>query len=146
VESTVRSYQPDPIYVRDQILQNEEITLWYYPELKIVHHQMVKTPSSETFRELLRRGAETLERYRATKWMSDDRGNTLLRPQDEEWADSEWLPRVLRCGFKYWAIVLPKGAIGKLNMQRLAAQHARRGIVSYIETRPFAAFEWLRAK
>jgi hypothetical protein len=33
-----------------------------------------------------------------------------------EWADTVWLPRVLRAGFKFWAIVLPKAAIGKLNM------------------------------
>lgn len=140
------SHRPDPIHQRQLILENEHITLWYYPELFIVHHQMVKTPTSDEFRELLNRGAETLERYGAIKWMSDDRGNTLLRPQDEEWADSVWLPRVLKAGFKYWAIVLPATAIGKLNMQRLADQHARRGIVSKIETMPLPAFEWLKAQ
>lgn len=31
---------------------------------------------------------------------------------DEEWSDVTWLPRVLRGGFKYWAIVLPSAAIG----------------------------------
>ncbi len=40
---------------------------------------------------------------------------------------AEWLPRVLGAGFKYWAIVLPAGAIGKLNMRRLASQHASHG-------------------
>jgi hypothetical protein len=128
------------------VLENDHITLWYYPELGIVHHQMVATPTSDEFRELLVRGAETLERHRAIKWMSDDRGNTLLRPDDEAWADSEWLPRVLRAGFKFWAIVLPAGAIGKLNMRRLASQHASHGIVSRIESMPRPAFEWLRAQ
>jgi len=143
---TDRQYEPDPIYQREQVLQNDHITLWYYPELEIVHHQMVHTPSSQEFRELLSKGAETLERHRAIKWLSDDRGNTLLRPQDEAWADTEWLPRVLRAGFRFWAIVLPMGAIGKLNMQRLAQQHAQRGIISTIQTMPYPAFEWLKAQ
>lgn len=131
---------------RQIVLKNDHITLWYYPELKIVHHQMVQAPTSKEFRELLDKGAETLERFRAIKWMSDDRGNTLLRPDDEQWADKEWLPRVLRAGFKFWAIVLPEAAIGKLNMQRLAAQHGRHGILSRIESMPGPAFNWLRAQ
>ena len=141
-----RKHEADPNHERQLILQNDHITLWYYPGPKIVHHQMVQTPSSEEFRELLTEGAETLERFRAIKWLSDDRGNTLLRPHDEEWADSVWLPRVLRVGFKFWAIVLPQAAIGKLNMHRLANQHAQRGITSRIETMPYPAFEWLKAQ
>jgi hypothetical protein len=142
----LREREPDPSLERQLILQNSRVTLWYYPALKIVHHQMVQSPSSEEARELLSRGADTLELYGAIKWLSDDRGNTLMRPQDERWANAEWLPRVLRAGFKYWAIVLPVAAIGKLNMQRLANEHARRGIVSRVETRPHAAFDWLRAQ
>lgn len=139
-------YETDPLHERQQILQNDRITLWYYPELKIVHHRMAAAPSSEELKELLTRGAETLERFGAIKWLSDDRGNSMLRPHDEEWADTEWLPRVLRAGFKYWAIVLPQAAIGKLNMHRIASQHLRRGIVSRIETLPLAAFEWLKSQ
>lgn len=128
------------------IHQNERITLWYYPELKIVHHQMLAPPTSDEFRELLIKGTETLERYHAIKWLSDDRGNTLLRPQDEEWAQAVWLPRVLQAGFKHWAIVLPEAAIGKLNMTRLATLHARFGINSRVEATPQPAFDWLKAQ
>lgn len=140
------SIKPEAIHDRIVLLENDHITLWYYPGLKIVRHQMVQAPSSKEFRELLDKGAETLERHRAIKWMSDDRGNTLLRPDDEQWSETEWLPRVLRVGFKYWAIVLPEAAIGKLNMQRLAAHHAKHGILSRIETTPAPAFDWLKAQ
>lgn len=141
-----RNYERDSIHQRQLILENDQVTLWYYPELAIVHHQMVTAPSSEQFRQLLEKGADTLERFKAIKWLSDDRGNTLLRPQDEEWADTIWLPRVLKLGFKYWAIVLPSAAIGKLNMQRLANQHKQRGIISRVESTPQPAFEWLKAQ
>jgi hypothetical protein len=139
-------YHPSPVHDRQLILENDHVTLWYYPELKIVHHQMFQPPTPEEFRELLNTGAKTLERFRAIKWFSDDRGNTLLKPPEEEWADVVWLPRVLSSGFKFWAIVLPMPAIGKLNMQRIAAHHARHGVVSRIETMPHAAFEWLKAQ
>ena len=135
-----------PFNERQLILQNDSVVLWYYPELKMIHHRMVKTPTSEAFRELLSEGAYLVERFRAPKWLSDDRGNTVLRDFDEQWAQEEWLPRVLRGGFKYWAIVLPTAAIGKLNMRRLAADHARRGIISCVESTPERAFDWLQSK
>ena len=141
-----KKYESDPIYERQLIHENEHVTLWYYPGLKIVHHQMMQALSSEEFRELLTKGTDTMERFAAIKWLSDDRGNTLLRPQDEEWAQKEWLPRVLRAGFKFWAIVLPNAAIGKLNMQRLATLHEKFGIISHVETMPNPAFEWLKAQ
>ncbi len=139
-------YQPDPLLERDTILQSDRIMLWHYPRLKMLHHQMLQPPSSAEFRELLAAGADIVDGYSTSKWLSDDRGNTVLREEDELWADTVWLPRVLKAGFKYWAIVLPAAAIGQLNMRRLAAQHARRGIISRIEAEPFAAFEWLKAQ
>ncbi len=135
-----------PFNERKLALQNDSVRLWFYPELKIVHHRMLKTPSSEEFRELLSEGATLVERFRASKWLSDDRGNAVLRDYDEEWSDRVWLPRVLRSGFKYWAIVLPNTAVGKLNMRRLAADHTRKGIVSRVEHTPEAAFAWLKAQ
>ena len=142
----IEDHQLDRFHGRTRILDGDALTLWYYPELRMVHHQMHKTPTSEQFRELLTRGADLVERYGAPKWLSDDRGNTVLRPQDEAWSHDVWLPRVLRGGFKFWAIVMPQAAIGKLNMRRLSAEHAKQGIVSAVRENPAAAFEWLQAQ
>lgn len=128
---------------REVVLQNPHVSLWYYPDLKLVHHQMLQAPPSEAFRDLLTHGADLVERFHASKWLSDDRANTLLRPDDEEWANKNWLPRVLRGGFKFWAIVLPQAAIGKLNMKRLASEHKADGITSFVDTDPARAFDWL---
>lgn len=141
-----KHYRLAPFNERQLILENEFVALWYYPELKIVHHRMMKTPTSEAFRELLSEGANLVQRFHAPKWLSDDRGNTVLRDYDEAWSDEVWLPRVLQGGFKFWAIVLPTAAIGKLNMRRLAADHARRGIISSVERDPESAFNWLKAQ
>ena len=55
-----KKYEPDPINERQLILENDHVTLWYYPGLDIVHHQMVEPPASEEFKELLIKGTETL--------------------------------------------------------------------------------------
>jgi hypothetical protein len=141
-----KGYRLAALNQRELILQNDAVTLYYYPELKIVHHELSRVPESEKFRELLSKGADLVERHRASKWLSDDRANTVLRDHDENWSEREWLPRVVRGGFKYWAIVLPKAAIGKLNMRRLAGDHVRRGVEVQVVETPEAAFRWLQER
>jgi hypothetical protein len=131
---------------RTQIFQTDGVFLWYYPTLKIIHHQMIRMPSSETFRTLLASGAQLVERHGASKWLSDDRGNTVLRDHDLGWAEGEWLTRVLRSGFKYWAIVPPASAVGTLAMHRLATENIERGLLTFIAESPAAALGWLKAR
>jgi len=126
------------------VLQNEYVTLWWHAPQAIVHHQMHKVPTSAAFRDMLTKGAELLEKQRATKWLSDDTQNTLVRPDDAEWADKEWAPRVIRSGFAHWGIVLPLAAIGKLNMQRFAMEYRKRGVSVHVVDNPETAFTWLK--
>jgi hypothetical protein len=125
------------------MLETEQVVLWYYPQLKLVHHKMLQVPDSASFRELLNKGADVVEHFKVTRWLSDDRANTTLPEADKEWADREWLPRVIRAGFKYWAIVLPTSAIGKLNMRRIATHHAGQGVTSLMTDTFEEAFDWI---
>jgi len=127
------------------ILQTEAVSLWYHAASGIVHHRLETIPDSESFRALLLAGAELLERERAQKWLSDDRKNLVVREHDAAWAKQVWLPRVLRSGFKHWAIVLPTAAIGKLNMRRFAAENSKLGLNVNAIDNPETAFDWLRS-
>jgi hypothetical protein len=98
----IESNELQSFHERKVIVENDAVTLWYYPSRLIVHHQMTKAPTSEQFRELLTKGADLVERHHAPKWLSDDRGNTVLREPDEQWAHSVWLQvlgdRASACG------------------------------------------------
>ena len=60
------------------IIQNEYATLVYHPDEKIVHHTFHKPIGDQEFRNVLNTGAKTLKKYNASKWLSDDRGNSAL--------------------------------------------------------------------
>ena len=127
------------------LMQNEYVTLWYHPEHKIIHHRFEKSADSTSHRTMLTKGAECLEKFKATKWLSDDRNHVVVREEDAIWGQKEWSPRVIRAGFKFWAIVLPHTAIGKLNLRRLAEEHAKLGVTVKTFTDVDAAMEWLQA-
>src|SRR6185369_5923892 len=62
-------------------------------------------------KEALNAGTEALQTYKVHKWLSDDRKNDALTPEGNEWSFSDWQPRTLKAGWKYWAAVVPKDLI-----------------------------------
>ncbi|MCB0210515.1 MAG: hypothetical protein KDJ52_14350 [Anaerolineae bacterium] len=125
------------------VVNTPEFTLHVYPEKKLVHHEMHRFVFGEPFHDLLMKGAETFEKHGCTKWLSDDRGNSATRPEDVEWAQAVWEPRVLKAGWKYWAIVLPEKVIGQMSMKRLASRYAQKGLTVEVFSDPQKAMAWI---
>ena len=125
------------------VIQNRCATLWFDESEKIVHHAFHAFTHGEEFREILEGGADLMEKHRATKWLSDDRGNGALPPADTDWAQTTWFPRVLRAGWKFWALVQPEKVVGQLNMKRFTKAYADQGLTVRVFTEPEPARDWL---
>jgi hypothetical protein len=125
------------------IRENEYATLWYHPGVKVVHHKIHKFMPSGTFRDFLMAGAGVLEKHLATKWLSDDRNNTVVNNDDREWARTVFNPRIVKAGLKYWAIVPPERVIGQMQIQAIVTERAALGVTVDIFKDEAAALEWL---
>ena len=121
-------------------------TLWYHPDRKIVHHLIHKFIFGEEFHKLLLTGTEAIKRNHARKWLSDDRSNAVLRKEDMEWGMANWLPQTVEAGWKYWAIVQPEKIIAQMNMEKLADDYAKVGIVAKFFSDPDEAMKWLESQ
>ncbi len=127
------------------VLDSEFATLAYHVQHRIVHHTFHKPVSGAAFREVLTRGLEFFEKRRANKWLSDDRGNGALHPDDGKWAMEVWSKQAMAAGWKYWAIVMPDAALGKANMRRFIREYADQGVTVNIFGGPDEALAWLKA-
>lgn len=125
------------------IIDNEYASLWYYPETKIVHHKIKKYIYGEQLQNLLNKGTELLKKNGAEKWLSDDRNNNALRPQDSEWSDNVWFPNTVKAGWKYWALVQPKKTIGQMNMKKRTGFVTNGGVTAKVFDNPDEAIKWL---
>ncbi|MGC4065662.1 MAG: hypothetical protein QM784_13645 [Polyangiaceae bacterium] len=76
-------YPKDGAMLTQVILDNDDATLWYHPDTKIVHHYLKRYVYGDALHVVLELGAKTLESNRAAKWLSDDRNNGALSPADE---------------------------------------------------------------
>lgn len=128
------------------IINNEYATLWYHPETKIVHHQFHQPIGGQPLRDVLNKGLEAFQEHGAYKWLSDDRGNSAMSPEDSEWGTNDWVPRVIAAGWKYWAVVMPAKVIGQMNMQRFIKANSELGIIVQVFSNPEEAMKWLETQ
>lgn len=126
------------------IIANEYATLVYHASDKIVHHTFHKPIAGPHFRQVLNSGTELFQKYGASKWLSDDRGNGALHPDDGKWTMEDWSVRTVAAGWKYWAIVMPDAALGRANMRRFIRDYSDRGVVVRIFESPDDALDWLK--
>lgn len=127
------------------LLCNELASLWFYPETGIVHHQFHKAISGQAFYEVLNTGLKLFKEGRASKWLSDDRANTMLPPDDSAWSSDIWLPQMVKAGWTHWAIVLPQSQLGQVNMRRLMGEVAARKVAAKAFADPLKALAWLES-
>ena len=131
---------------RRTILDEAHASLYFHEEEMIVHHHFKKYVHGSEFRDVLSTGRDLLIEKGAKKWLSDDRHNGVLFPEDEHWANTEWAPKVVAAGWKYWAVVLPSKVIGQMNMERFIDEYKERGITAHPFADPDEALEWLKAQ
>jgi hypothetical protein len=131
---------------RIPVFDHARIQLWCYPRKRIVHHQMRGPVLGRVFREALTAGALAMKTHRCWKWLSDDRVNGALLPEDLKWAEDVWMPQAVAAGWKYWALVMPTTWVGKVNIERHMKLYADRGIVVNAFTDPDCAMAWLQQR
>ena len=127
----------------ETLLDNDFARLRYHARHGIVHHEFKQFIHGERFRHVLETGLEALRRHGIHKWLSDDRNNGPITAADANWAISDWAPRAIAAGWKYWAVVLPEKILGQMNMRRWAATYAKQGVTGQLFTDVSEAKRWL---
>lgn len=126
------------------ILDNDYATLLYVPEDKLVRHKFHKPISGTPFRELLNKGVDLLVENNAHKWLSDDRENAAFPEDDNQWIVSEWIPKAIAAGWKYWALVVPDDVRARVNMSKYIDSLFELGLRMMVFSDPDEALTWIR--
>ena len=126
-----------------EIIKNEFATLVYHPESKIIHHTFHQPIGGDKFREVLNTGTDALEKYGASKWLSDDRGNSALSQEDTDWSMNFWFPRAIKAGWKFWALVVPQDLLARMNLKEFVDSYYDKGLRIMVFNGPEEAMQWL---
>ena len=96
------------------------------PTSKLVLVEWEGWADSTEFAALLDAEIRALSEHHASRLLADCRRQKVLRPDDQEKADKEWLPRALVAGLKRFAIVLPTSALAAMNCKIGSARSPAR--------------------
>ena len=90
--------------------------------------------NSAEFAALLDAEVRALTEHRGSRLLADCRRQKVLRPEDQDRADKEWLPRAIAAGLKRFAIVLPTSVLAAMNVQgRLSKVPSSTLDIAYFE-------------
>ena len=133
------------------IEDNEFVSLWYHTDKKVVHHKIktVKPPYNQTHRKLFRatllRGVQLFKDHSANKWLSDDTDAIPIPAHDVEWGEKEWAPKAVVCGWRFWAMVVPKDLVSQMGASNIVRRLSALGVT----VKPFSdetqALNWLES-
>ncbi len=128
------------------LLDNDAVTLVYYPEYGIVHHTIHRGIKDEELQEVLKTGLQVFLENGCHKWLSDDRGNSagLSQPQFE-WGEINWIQPMIRAGWKFWALVVPDEVSAREDMIPVVEMFYQRGIRVMVFTDIQRALDWLKS-
>jgi hypothetical protein len=73
--------------------------------------------NSTEFAALLDAELKALAEHRGSRLLADCGRQKVLRPDDQDRANREWLPRALRAGLKRFAIVVPASVVAEMNIR-----------------------------
>ncbi|MCE7947631.1 MAG: hypothetical protein DYG88_09410 [Chloroflexi bacterium CFX4] len=124
------------------IVDTDFITIQYLPDKKIIYHVIHSPISGQPLRDALLAGTAALKQYGATKWLSDDRKNGPLSPEDAEWGVA-WNRQTVALGWKYWAIVVPEAIEAAGSMSPVIDNLYRMGVQMRVFSQLEDAFAWL---
>ena len=131
---------------KQTIFDDDFVTVWYIPEKKMVYHQIHKFVFGKEFRDFLLAGTEAMKKNKGTKWLSDDRANTVMSQEDMSWGQTVWFPQTVAAGWKYWAIVQPAKVLAQMAMEDLVKAYSAAGITAKFFTDPDEAMKWLESQ
>jgi len=125
------------------VFDNEYITVQYWPDKKLIYHVIHKPIDGQPLKDALNAGTEALIKYKATKWLSDDRKNGPVSQDVIDWGIQDWDPRTIAGGWKYWANVVPQEIVAAGSMAPLIEILYDMGLRLMVFTDPQKAIEWL---
>ncbi len=125
------------------VVDNEYITLQYLPDKKIIFHTVHKPIPHGPLKDALNAGTETIKKYGACKWLSDDRKNGPLAPESIEFGFKDWGPRTVAAGWKYWANVVPEELVSAGTLAPVMEAYFELGLRMMVFSDLDKAVEWL---
>jgi len=102
--------------------------------------------SGATFREGSEALLDAIKRRDAAKVLTDTRGINAHDAEDQQWMQTEWMPRALDAGLEYSAVVHPDSVISEMDVESILEGMEHSGADPLLTSDMAEAREWIAEK
>lgn len=98
----------------------------------------------DEFREGHEAGLRLLRQKRTSRWISDARQLAPIRQVDQQWLNTDWVPRGIAAGWRWLAIVSPEAAVARMSVRQVVSNiNTISFVTNYFDSMEMAR-SWLR--
>jgi len=117
----------------------------WLPDGKILVKTIKGFIYGEELKGLFNSGYDQVVKGGGVKWLSDNRNLKPYRQEDVTWINQDFLPRMLKAGWKYWAVIEPDNVLGNLSMKNFLDFYQQQGITLKIFNNKVDALAWIKS-
>ena len=123
--------------------QSISYNIYYKPEIDSVVMEWHGYSNSLEFRQGTELMLNTLIQNRAGKVLADIKSMTLIATEDQQWLETEFLPRATDFGFRVLAIVKPDFYFNQVAVQNIVNKSDKNKLAIQFFDNTAHAAEWL---
>lgn len=126
------------------VFESETAKTEWLEDKKIVYLIQKGRNIGDSLKKCLLAGTECLQKYKAYKWLSDNRELiSVKKEEDYEWVSNVWTPQTIASGWKKRALIQPKSALTATGEKQFVDYFASQGVEVKIFQTPEEGFAWL---
>ena len=129
--------------ITKDILSNENLDIFYYPELKIMHYYWKKRTLGEEYRNLFLKGLELAKSNPTNYFISDICNQGIVGPDDRKWFENVAIPGAIEVGLKRAAVVFDGNTFKMYYLNMLLQTFLKKGVPMKFFKENELAIEWL---
>ena len=129
--------------ITKELLSNENLDIFYYPELKIMHYYWKKRTLGEEYRNLFLKGLELAKLNPTSFFISDICNQGIVAPDDRKWFENVAIPGAIEAGLKRAAVVFDGNTFKMYYLNMLLQTFLKKDVPMKFFKENGLAVEWL---
>ena len=89
------------------------------PSCQAVHLESQGWADSSEFKAASEAVIAALREHRTSRMLGDGRSLRAIKQADQDWMTQDWMPRALAAGLRRMALVVPKSAVARTNLEQM---------------------------
>jgi hypothetical protein len=126
-----------------QLLSNENLDIFYYPELKIMHYYWKRRTLGEEYRNSFLKGHDLADKNPTNYFLSDICNQGIVGPDDRKWFETVAIPGAINRGLKRAAVVFDGNTFKMYYLNMLLQTFMKKGIPMKFFKDNDTAVDWL---